>query len=227
MTKRTVGIIPARAGSKGLPGKNKRILAGQPLIIHTLNAAMSSNMFDMIIVSSDDKDIKSLLMERNDVNVVFDDRPISYSSDETEMFHVIRYLIRKYALENPDVITILQPTSPLRDSKDIKSAFKVFEPSKHNGLISVVETENTILKNCIVSNGYLEGVRASDLLFKNRQALPKTYKPNGAIYIYNVASLNLADGFHLENVVPFLMSDEKSADIDNLNDFEKIESKLI
>lgn len=226
MTKLNVAVIPARSGSKGLPGKNKRLLVGKPLILHTVDSAISSGVFDLIIVSTNDPEIKLLLDDAKYEKIVVDQRPEKISSDKTEMFDVLTYLIEKYSLHSDTLLTLLQPTSPLRNENDISEAFNLFDETKYKALISIVETENTVLKNCLISNNVLEGIRSSDLLFKNRQSLPKTYKPNGAIYIYKVKDLIVNNGFHLDLVLPYLMTQQKSLDIDNLNDFERIESIL-
>ena len=224
MTERFIAIIPARAGSKGLPGKNKKLLAGKPLILHTVDAAIESKVFDSIIVSTDDEDIVKLICSNETVSV--DIRPDKLASDKTEMYEVLEYLIDKFELTEGDCITLLQPTSPLRDYADIKMATKRFLGGESSALISVVETENTILKSCLINNDVLVGIHSNELLFKNRQFLPKTYKPNGAIYIYRVKDLLEKKGFHLDNTTPFIMNEEKSFDIDNIEDFKKIEGML-
>jgi CMP-N,N'-diacetyllegionaminic acid synthase len=226
MTKRYIAVVPARSGSKGLPGKNKKLLAGKPLILHTVDAAIGTGTFSDIIVTTDDRDIITLLNNEKYENVTVDKRPKNLASDNTEMYEVIEYLIDNYKLSSNDFLILLQPTSPLRDDKDIINAINKFEESDSSALISVTESDNTVLKHCIFDGELLVGIRTNDLLFKNRQSLPKTYKPNGAIYIYKAEDLIKNRGFHLDKTTAYIMDKKISLDIDDINDFEKLEGIL-
>ena len=226
MINQFIAIIPARSGSKGLPRKNKKLLAGKPLILYTIEAAIKSNVFKEVIVSTDDHDIINLLNDKEYKSVHVDIRPMELASDTTEMFEVVNYLIKKYRIPHRNYITLLQPTSPLRDFKEIKKAIRKFKNSGKDALISVVETNNRVLKTCLINDDVLIGIKSNELLFKNRQSLPKTYRPNGAIYIYQVKDLLYYQNFHLINTTTYIMEKGKSLDIDDITDFEKIESIL-
>lgn len=226
MTNRYIAVIPARAGSKGLPGKNKMILAGKPLVLHTLDSALEAKVFDSIIVSTDDEGIIELLDDKKYRSICSDVRPEKLARDNTEMYEVLYYLINKYDLPDDCFLTLLQPTSPLRDSMDIIQAIKKLENSDLESLVSVVESDNTVLKSCFLDNDLLRGIHADELLFKNRQSLPKVYKPNGAIYIYKIGAILANHGFYLNQTISYIMDKEKSLDIDNLHDFKKLEGVL-
>ena len=220
MTKRILSVIPARGGSKGIPKKNIIDLAGKPLIAWTIEASLKSEHITKTIVSSNDKEILDVSLKYG-AEVI--NRPDSLSDDnansESAVFHAINYL--KNIEEVFDIIILLQPTSPLRDSIEIDNAFKELFLSNASGLISVCKYDNKILKAFTKNEyGYLEGICNNCYPFMRRQDLPGTFMSNGAMYIVNINEFVKYNSFYTKKTIPFIMSQDKSIDIDEHKDLE-------
>lgn len=127
-------IIPARKGSKRLPGKNIKLLLGKPMIEYTIEAAIKSKHIDRIIISTDIEEVESLKEKYS--NIIFDKRPPEYAIDTTTAQEVVNYLVQKYDLKNDNIVW-LQPTSPTRTSDEIDKAIKWFEIGGFETLVTV------------------------------------------------------------------------------------------
>ena len=223
MTKKILSIITARGGSKGLKRKNVVDLAGKPLIAWTIEASLDSKYITKTIVSSDDKEALDISKEYG-ANVVR--RPDDLSSDsatsESVIKHTIDYL--ESMGEMFDIVILLQPTSPLRNSKDIDSAFEIMFNSDATAVISTSEFDNKILKTFIETpDGFLKGVSNNEYPFIRRQDLPVVYMSNGAIYIIDVNIFNKNLSLITDRTVPYLMPANKSFDVDSESDLLSIE----
>ena len=132
-----LAIIPARGGSKGIPRKNIRELAGKPLIAYTIEAALSSRVIDKVVVSTEDREIAALVREYG-IEVI--NRPQELATDtaatEPVLEHAIQFL-EKQENYRPDIIVLLQATSPLRQSRHIQEAMGEFLNSNCDSLLSV------------------------------------------------------------------------------------------
>jgi len=226
MTKKILSIITARGGSKGLKRKNVVDLAGKPLIAWTIEASLDSKYITKTIVSSDDKEALDISKEYG-ANVVR--RPDDLSSDsatsESVIKHTIDYL--ESMGEIFDIVILLQPTSPLRNSQDIDSAFEIMFNSDATAVISTSEFDNKILKTFIETpDGFLKGVSNNEYPFMRRQDLPVVYMSNGAIYIIDVNIFNKNLSLITDRTLPYLMPANKSFDVDSESDLLSIE-KLI
>lgn len=142
MTKKVLAIIPARGGSKGLPKKNIIDLAGKPLIAWTIETSLSSKYITKTIVSSDSDEILEVSKQYGSFILK---RPIEFASDTSSSEVVVKHAMESME-EKFDYVILLQPTSPLRDTKDIDSAFEKFFSLDATALISVCEYDNKILK---------------------------------------------------------------------------------
>ncbi|MEM9824662.1 MAG: acylneuraminate cytidylyltransferase family protein [Bacteroidota bacterium] len=184
-------LIPARGGSKRIPFKNMKKLAGEPLINYTINFAKSFTKNDRIVVSSDDEDI---LNHSAGLGVQVLERPTAYSSDIAKTGTVLSHFSESGALKNEDCIITLQPTNPFRSLKDLVAATKVYRKysnqSKSLCSISKMNLKYGQLKNSIYQpENYEIGQRSQDL--------SKKYFENGQFYI---TSLDLArEGKVLDN----------------------------
>ena len=227
MTKKKVlSIIPARGGSKGLPRKNIIELKGKPLIAWTIESSLKSKYISKTIVSSDDEEILDISKKYNAQTIK---RPEEFSNDEASsecvVLHTLEYL-KKEGFEF-DYVVLLQPTSPLRDEKDIDMAFEKLFEKEASALISVTVYDNKILKAFMLdSDGFMRGVSNNSFPFKRRQDLPKTYLSNGAIYIIKVKEFLKRESFYTDKTVSFVMSKEKSFDVDSIEDLKLIERQL-
>lgn len=223
MTKKILSIIPARGGSKGLPGKNIIDLGGKPLIAWSIESSLRSKYVVDTIVSSDDDGILDIAKIYG-ADIL--KRPSEFASDlassESVVQHVLKTIDKSY-----DYIVLLQPTSPLRDEKDIDMAFEKLFNKDATALISVCEIDNKILKAFKEdSNGFIEGVSNNKYPFMRRQDLPKTYMSNGAIYIIKVDEFLKNNSFYTDKTIAFLMDMDKSMDIDTKEDLEKVKSYI-
>jgi CMP-N,N'-diacetyllegionaminic acid synthase len=226
MTKRILSIIPARGGSKGLPRKNIIDLAGRPLIAWTIEASLKSKYITRTIVSSDDKEILSISRECGAEVII---RPNDLASDtatsESVLKHAIDYL--EAAGEFFDVVILLQPTSPLRDHRDIDNAFESMFDSNAKSVVSVYELDNKCLKVFTEnSSGHLRSAFNDKYPFMRRQDLPLTYMPNGAIYIVKIISFQADNSFMTDRTLGFVMPKEVSVDIDSLSDLNTLAFNL-
>lgn len=180
-----LAVIPARGGSKGIPLKNIADLNGRPLIAYTIEAAKKSKVFDRIIVSTDDRKIEEISI-RCKAEVIKIPKRLAQdiSTTESVMLHILTWL-RNNENYIPRIIYLLQPTSPLRDYKDIKNAYKKFIREKLDSLLSVTTNTVFIWKKC---RGGFNPVNYNYLRRPHRQDMKHQFRENGAIYItkYNI-----------------------------------------
>ena len=215
-------IIPARGGSKGLPGKNIKPLKGKPLIHYTIEAARAVFSDERICVSTDDLEIKQCA-ELTGLQVPFL-RPDELASDTAGSREVILHAIDYYdALQlDFDTIILLQPTSPLRTAQHLEQAVAFYE-SGIELLVSVKLTDANpyyVLKE-ENADGFLEPSKQG--AFVRRQDCPEVYELNGAIYIINKAALQSKTFADFTRIKKFVMDKRSSIDIDDIIDFQLAE----
>ena len=185
MKEEILAIIPARGGSKGIPKKNMVLLAGKPLIQYTIDAAKGSKLITRIILTSDDNEIIEYCKKQG-IEVPFK-RPSDLAKDDTPMIdviiHAIRYLEEKENYK-PDIIILLQPTSPLRTSKHIDEALEKLINSDADSIVSVVEVPHQFNPYSVMKleDGYLKHFLPYDERKNIRQLKPKFYARNGAAF---------------------------------------------
>lgn len=219
-----LAIIPARGGSKRLPRKNVLDLAGKPLIAWSIEAGMQSKYIDRVVVSSDDNEILSVAQTRGAQTL---QRPKELASDTATtmdvLFHVIENVQEAY-----DYIVLLQPTSPLRNAKDIDAAIEYLLEKKAQSIVSVCEIEHSPLwTNTLPEDRNMHGFLKDEVLNKRSQDLELYYRLNGAIYICKTEELLQERSFFLnEGVYAYEMTQEKSIDIDTKLDFLIAETLL-
>ncbi|MCT4583412.1 MAG: acylneuraminate cytidylyltransferase family protein [Peptostreptococcaceae bacterium] len=224
--KKIVAIIPARKGSKGIVNKNIRLLGGIPLIEHSIKQARKIKIIDKIIISTDSEEICNIAKKYN--IEVKNLRPSELSNDTAVLYDVLKYEINNYNLikDNYEVLVLLQPTSPLRQSYMIEDALIDFIDQKQISAVSVSEVqEHPIFMRTINENNNLVKVLATDSTVR-RQELPKYYKVNGMIYINKIKDiLNSYVSFN-DNLTPIIIPNDFDTDIDTLDDLELAEKKL-
>lgn len=214
-----IGIIPARGGSKGLPHKNIKTIAGKQLIGYTIESALKSAMLSRVIVSTDDGRIAEI-SRKYGVEVI--DRPTELAKDETPTVDVILHVFKILKSENV-VIVLLQPTSPLRNVQDIDESIKLFLKNDCESVVSVCEASHSPYWGFNIDNKYLKSIFGVKYLKTRRQELPKAYIPNGAMYISTLKALEEHKSFYCDKTLPYLMPLERSMDIDNELDFILVE----
>ena len=218
--KKVLAFIPARYGSKRLPKKNIRNLNGLPLISYTINAAKKCEYIDNILISSDSEKIINIALANG---CDFDRRNPDLSSDKTKTIDVIKELITRK--NKFDIIVTLQPTSPLRNSTDIKNALNLYEEKKANAVISVCKTNtHPDWINTLGNNSEMEEFSNNLYIKKDSQDLQNYYKLNGAIYCNNVDLIQNAKSLLFDKkTYAYIMPISRSVDIDTMNDFEYAE----
>jgi len=206
-------IIPARGGSKGILGKNIKLLNNKPLIGYTIDAAKEVTINDHIIVSTDSEEIKRVV-EGLGLKVPFL-RPPHIATDEANSYdvvmHAVDYLMNKGITPNP--IILLQPTSPFRKAIHIKEALSLYSDDI-DMVVSVTETKSNPYYFLFEENeeGYLQKSKEGN--FTRRQDCPKVWEYNGAIYIMNTNSLKSKPISDFNKVIKYEMTEETSLDID-------------
>lgn len=220
---KSIGVIPARGGSKGLQLKNIRHLNGRPLIHYTIQAALKSKI-DKIIVSTDSEKIAKIA---NKYSVEVSMRPSELAKDETPILPVLKHTLKN--VNNFDLVVLLQPTSPFRTSKQINEAIDSFllYPSANN-LVSVVEVYHNMNPFSIMNinnDGLLYNYIEQDELVLRRQDKPIFFARNGpAILIKKLEEIQ-SNSLYNGNTLPYKMDYISSIDIDSEDDL-KIAEKL-
>lgn len=218
-------LITARGGSKGIPGKNTKPLNGKPLIYYTLEVARQLSNDKLICVSTDSEEIANTV-KQSGLEVPFI-RPAHLATDTAGSDGVIEHALTFYESQNihPDVLVLLQPTSPFRNAEHVKEALKLFtgnedmvvavKESKANPYFTLLE-ENT--------DGYLEKSKKLPQAITRRQDSPPVYEINGAIYIINVKAFKqLKSLAKFTKLKKYIMSQEASLDLDTLLDWKLAE----
>jgi CMP-N,N'-diacetyllegionaminic acid synthase len=223
---KTIAIIPARGGSKGIPRKNIKPLCGKPLIAYTIEAALGSKVISKIIVSTEDDKIAEVSNEYG-VDVVR--RPEELARDNSPMIDAIMHVINYFEErdERFDVVVLLEPTSPLRKEDDLDNAMGLFlrNSDRADSLVSLgeVHLENPyIVKK--VENGFVRPHIQLRTPYYRRQQLPKVYFPYGVIYLSKVDTLQRYETFYQERTIPYFIERWQNYEIDDIYDFICVES---
>lgn len=216
---RPLVIIPAREGSKGVPGKNIKLLNGKPLIHYTIEVAQKIFDNKNIYVSTDSLKIKSI-SEETGLKVPFL-RPKHLSTDTANMRDVILNALEYFVKNNkkePDVIILLQPTSPFRKVNHIIEALKLYNNSL-DMVVSVKETSSNPYYVLYEENkdNFLRKSKESN--FTRRQDCPKVWEYNGSIYIINVTSIKSYPIGKFKKAIKYQMDETSSHDIDSKFDW--------
>ena len=218
-------IIPARGGSKGVPRKNIKLLNGKPLIQYTIEAAKTIFSNDQICVSTEDSEIKSVV-ESLGLYVPFI-RPAELATDQCGTTEVIQHALQFYdnAGYCPDVIVLLQATSPFRNAANLIEAMSLFVQDC-DMVVSVKETKANPYFVLMEegADGWL--VRSKTGNYTRRQDCPKVYEVNGAIYVINRESLESSPISSFVKVKKYVMDEFSSHDIDTMFDWIIAESIL-
>lgn len=227
-TSRILAVVTARGGSKGLPGKNKKELAGKPLIAYTINAALSvMDLITDLIVSTDDPEIAEI-SRSGGASVPFM-RPDHLSDDTASSLAVLEHatlFMEEQTGLGYDWILTLQPTSPLRNADDLRGLIEatVSDAEATSGLCIYETPAYHPLKMKTIDNGYLkpfmtkaaDGIRRQDLS-------PPAYRSNGAGYLTKRDTLMIEKSLFGPKTVPYVMPNERSVDIDTGLDFKLAE----
>lgn len=217
-----LGLITARGGSKSIPGKNVKLLAGKPLIRWTIDEAMKSSLVSRLVVSTDDDEIERVSLEGG-AEVPFR-RPAEMAGDASPHIEVIIHALEWLKFEQdyePDYVLLLQPTSPFRTVIDIDGAIQLaaLRPESE-AIVGVSETEHhPFLAKKIEGEGVLEDFVKTDIPYLRRQDLPPAYVINGAIYLNKTESLRKIRKLIPSGTLAYVMPQDRSLDVDTPWDF--------
>lgn len=217
-----ISIIPARGGSKGLPGKNILPLCGKPMIAYTIEAAKQSKYIDRVIVSTDDQNIADIALQYG-AEVPFL-RPDFLASDTAQAVDNYIYTIERLSKEwNTPIeeFVVLQPTSPLRIVEDIDGAIEMFMEKKADSVISYTPEAHPVRwhKYLDENNAFVD---IFDTTIANRQDLKTSYYPNGAVYVFRFSMIKQRK-YYTDKSYGFVMPRVRSVDIDYKEDFDYVE----
>lgn len=215
------GIITARGGSKGIPGKNIRLLAGKPLIAWTIEAALASSSLHRVIVSTDDADIARIAAEWG-AEVPFL-RPAELATDTARHADVIAHALQWLETADgqmPEYFLLLQPTLPFRTADDIEGAIAMKRIHHADAVVSVTEVkQHPYLMKRVLQDGTIATFMESDIPYLRRQDLPPLYILNGAIYLLRSATFLQQRTVFPDGACAYIMPQEHSHDIDTPMDF--------
>ncbi len=222
---KVLAIIPARGGSKRLPGKNILPLKGKPLIAWSIEAALNSIFIDKVVVSTDDIEIAEI-SQKYGAAVPFT-RPENLSNDTASSIDVVIHTIDMLALSDEvyDIVVLLQPTSPLRTTEHINQAFNKYVEQDANGVVSVCEAEHSpIWCNTLPADNSLKSFLPEKYKNVRSQDLPTYFRLNGAVYIASISALKKSNSFiQGDKIFAYEMSTKASVDIDSEIDFKLAE----
>ncbi|MSU55761.1 MAG: acylneuraminate cytidylyltransferase family protein [Candidatus Taylorbacteria bacterium] len=215
-----LGIIPARGGSKGIPGKNTRLFCGEPLISHTIREAKKSRKLSRIIVSTESEEIAKLAKEFG-AEVPFL-RPLELAQDTSKVFDAVAHslkLLQEREGYAPNYVVLLQPTSPLRTAQDIDATIELLLKEQADSAITVSRVEPRVFVHS--PEGALTLTTSPAFLAStNRQELAHTVAENGSmVYVSRVSTLLASGNFLGGKLVGVEVPRWRSVDLDSPEDF--------
>ena len=216
-----LGLIPARAGSKGVKNKNTVLIKNKKLIEYTFDAGIKSKLLKKIIVSTNCKKVMNL--KKKYKNIKFLQRSEYLSRDNSSIFDVIKDTIQREKKENNyyDYVVLLQPTTPLKNYKIIDRGIRKITKEKGNSLISVYQVDdNHPARMYNIKSKTLKPIFRNEQ-YKNRQKLEKIYHRDGNIYIFHTSNFDKNKKNYFGNkIIPLVLSRDYKLNIDNYLDLK-------
>ena len=220
-----MAIIPARAGSKGIPGKNLRPLAGKPLLAYAVEMAVQAGIFDRVLLTTDSEEIAALGRFLGAETPFL--RPPELARDDTPMLPVLQHAVR-HLLDGgwaPDIIVLLQPTAPFRRKEDVAKATEMLRDSPQlDSVVSVEAIPDHFAPHYAmkVENGRLLPFLSEGLRVTRRQDAPKAYTRNGQFYIMRRGTLLGKNSIYGDECLPYITT-HKAVNLDTLEDWAEAE----
>ena len=230
MKLKILALIPARGGSKGLPRKNIKPLLGKPLIAWTIEQAKNSKYINRVVVSTDDEEIVRISKEYG-AEVPFL-RPKELARDDSPTIDAIMHTINwfKERGEFFDILVILEPTSPLRDTEDIDNCIEILLKNKDaESVVSMAKLESSHPEFNVIldEDGFIRKIDGSaNFKVLRRQELTDVYYFDGSVYISYVKSLKKRKIFYHEKTLGYVVPKYKSPEIDDIMDFIIVEALM-
>lgn len=224
----TLGIVPARGGSKGVPGKNVRALAGRPLLEYTARAARESAVLDRIVLSTDSEEI-AVIGRQCGLEVPFI-RPPRLAQDQTPMLPVLLHAIDALEADGwvADVVVLLQPTSPLRRPEHIRDAVERLRSSDADSVVTVVEVPRHLSPDYVmrIEAGLLKPFLPEGERVTRRQDARPAYSRDGTVYAFWRSTLERFGNIYGERCEPLIVEPADSLSIDTPDDWAEAERRL-
>lgn len=227
----SIAIITARGGSKRIPGKNIKEFCGKPIIAYSIEAALKSELFDVVMVSTDSEEIADIAKSYG-AKVPFM-RSQKNSDDYATTADVLHEVISKYEElgQHFDIMCCIYPTAPFVTAEKLKMAYHIFENSDAEMLEPVVAYSYPPQRSFLLHNNVLE-YQWPEYVRTRSQDLEKWYHDAGQFYLYTVKSFiqsiedNCSQGGYTLRCVPLLLDEIEVQDIDNLTDWKLAEAKF-
>jgi len=227
-TARVLALIPARGGSKGVPGKNLRPLAGHSLVTYAVNAARESGVVDRIVLTTDTDEIADIGRAAG-AEVPFM-RPPHLAADDTPMLPVIQHAVEHLASEGwlADIVVLLQPTSPLRRGAHITAAVRLLEDVQADSVVSVIALPLHLSPDYVmrVDDGRLVNFLPDGVRVSRRQDARPAYVRDGTIYCFRRDTLTRHGSIYGQDCRPLVIPTDESITIDTLEDWAEAERRL-
>lgn len=221
----TLALILARGGSKGIPRKNIKIIAGKPLIAWSIEAALASKLCNAVVVSTEDEEIASVARSWG-AQVPFI-RPSVLAQDDTPSLDPVLHALDQ--LSTFDAVLLLQPTSPLRTAEDIDTCLDLAQARHASSVVSVSEADQHPLWMYSLGSDerlHLLPIDQGASVATRRQDLPPVYSLNGAIYYAHANWLRQHRSFATNDTLAYVMPKERSLDLDTMLDWKIAELLL-
>jgi len=223
-----LGLIPARGGSKGVPGKNVRPLAGHTLLEYTARAARESGVLDRVILSTDSPEIADAGRGAG-LEVPFM-RPATLAADDTPMLLVIEHALAEVSRSGwtPDIVVLLQPTSPLRRPDHIRDAIAMLRDTGADSVVTVVEVPRHLSPDYVmrIEGGRLKPFLPDGARVTRRQDARAAYARDGTVYAFRRATIEKTGSIYGEDCRPLLIDACDSLSIDSPEDWDEAERLL-
>lgn len=223
-----LGIVPARGGSKGIPNKNLRELAGKSLLAYTRDAAMASRVIDRLVLSTDSEEIADLGRKLG-LEVPFM-RPAELAGDESPMLSVLQHAVTKLEEKawRPEIIVLLQPTSPLRKAEHICKAVELLKDGQCDSVVSVVEIPSLFApqKALTIKGGWLKFWSEAGNELTRRQQAETTYAREGTAYTCWRDVLMEKGSLYGEKCRPYFVPADEALSLDTMDDWWRAEELL-
>ena len=215
-----LGLIPARAGSKGIKNKNIIDLGGMPLVEHTFKFVSSLKGIDKFALSSDSKKIIEICSKYKNIEVPFV-RPKELSTDSANISDVSLHILEHYKKDKFTHLALFQPTTPFRNIDEISNAINIFKNRNTESIFSVNEITYHPSRCITIKENSYEYILKPSTKMEGRQFLKKVYSINGSFYMCSIDFLKFNKSFMSPDSVPVTFSKESSFDIDDHNDLEQ------
>ena len=227
---RTLGVIPARGGSKGVPRKNIRPICGKPLLQYTAEAALAARSLSRVILSTEDEEIAEV-GQNCGLEVPFL-RPVELALDETPTLPVIQHALRwvESRGESFDAVCLLQPTNPLRRPEDIDGCIELLETTDADAVVTVLPVPPEYNPHWVYlhgKDGLLRLSTGESSPIARRQDLPSAFHREGSVYVTRRQVVVDQNSLYGKRLVGYLLDPNRCVNIDGPEDLERAEAILL